>query len=91
MNARIAAKIVRRAHPERYTRAQVWRALDVVQRRSARVPAVLTCECPAEPSCRRFRLCQLDCTAQVLAMDLDSRRHPWGEWKCLAQRLTENR
>lgn len=95
MNSRIARKILRRcwlgSGPETYSRPQVYRALRVYRRWEGRKlgPACGHCPIPTDNEgtrCANARICGIGCTADVLRMDLELRRHPWGDWKCLIQR-----
>jgi hypothetical protein len=94
MKIRQARKIISRAHPDRYSRAQVWRAIGRWQRYYAGHDVyhglksdpcdgdgpILDDWCP---------LCDFDAGTFSLAMAVENGRHPWGAWKCLMQRAAE--
>jgi hypothetical protein len=80
VNARIARKVIRRAHPALYSQAQVHRALRRQERRM-----LLHREHAAE-WCRE---CETEAHAFTLAMSMDTGHYPWGRWKCLMQRAAE--
>lgn len=90
MNARLAKKITRLAQPGRYPAATVLRAIAYRERRCSRIAVPLCCgDCPADPACRRFAVCDEEAQLMGLALDIDNGRHPWGSWRCQMQRPKE--
>ena len=85
MNQRIAEKIVRRAHPSRYTKAQVVAAASRIFARRVVGECCGTCPMPSA-GCPRGRECDLWETAATLLLDIDHGHHPWGAWRCVMQR-----
>lgn len=90
MNSRIARKITSRAHPDRYSAAKVLQAITIARRRLAlSPPPSLLCNCPADPACRRFGVCNAEAGLDTLEMAIVHGQHPWGDWKCVVQRAAE--
>lgn len=88
MNRRQAKKIVRLAHPSRYDHRTVWKAIRVYRKALRREPWRRGCDCPANPSCPRFNVCNEEGWLDVLAMAIAHGRYPWGSWRCLMQQAT---